>query len=106
MTEYIKKSDVLELLKLPKELIVEYVYELKGIWLDEAEQTEPSQTHEIHTETHGVRSKKELCAKCEYHDWKIDEHIGYISVCNGIGRCPYNIVETITSEPHTDCSWR
>lgn len=42
MTEYIKKSDVLEILKLPQDLIAEYVYELKGVWLDEAEQTEPS----------------------------------------------------------------
>ena len=74
--------------------------------MSEAEQTEPSQTHDLRTETHGVRSKKELCAICEYHDWKIDEHIGYISVCKGIGKCPYNVVEIITSEPSTDYSWK
>ena len=43
MTEYIKKSDVLEILKLPQDLIAEYIYELKGVWLDEAEQTERSE---------------------------------------------------------------
>ena len=43
MTEYVKKSDVLELLSLPKDLIAEYVCDLKGLWIDgdEAEQTEP-----------------------------------------------------------------
>ena len=44
MTEYVKKSDVLELLSLPKDLIAEYVCDLKGLWIDddEAEQTEPN----------------------------------------------------------------
>ena len=43
MAEYVKKSDVLELLSLPKDLIAEYVCDLKGLWIDddEAEQTEP-----------------------------------------------------------------
>ena len=43
MTEYVKKSDVLELLSLPKDLIAEYVCDLKGLWIDddEAEQIEP-----------------------------------------------------------------
>ena len=43
MTEYVKKSDVLELLSLPKDLIAEYVCDLKGLWIDDdiAEQTEP-----------------------------------------------------------------
>ena len=34
-----------------------------------------------------VRSKD--CANCEYHDWVVDEHIGFRSICNGIGKCPY-----------------
>ena len=44
MAEYVKKSDVLELLSLPKDLIAEYVCDLKGLWIDddEAEQTENS----------------------------------------------------------------
>ena len=68
-----------------------------------AEQTEPSKTHDLRTETHAcVKDKKKPCADCEYHDWRIDDHIGYISVCNGIGKCPYNIEETITSEPSAD----
>lgn len=42
MTEYVKKSDVLEIVKtMPSDLIVEYIYDLKGLWIDDAEQTEP-----------------------------------------------------------------
>lgn len=35
--------------------------------------------------------RKLPCAKCEYHDWEWDEHIGYRHICNGIGKCPYNV---------------
>lgn len=35
MQEFIKKSDVLELLSLPPDIIADYIYELKGIWIDE-----------------------------------------------------------------------
>lgn len=34
MQEWIKKSDVLELLNLPQDILVDYIYELKGIWID------------------------------------------------------------------------
>ena len=34
MEEYIKKSDVLEMLSLPPDILVEYIYELKGVWID------------------------------------------------------------------------
>lgn len=37
MQEWIKKSDVLELLSLPPDIFSDYVYELKGIWMDEDE---------------------------------------------------------------------
>ena len=70
-------------------------------------------THDKRTETHECVEKpkvKKPCAKCEYHDWVWDEHFGYGSVCNGIGKCPYHVEETITSEPktepQTDCAWR
>ena len=32
--------------------------------------------------------KKKSCADCEYHDWEVDEHIGFRDICNGIGKCP------------------
>ena len=48
------------------------------------------------------QTDKKPCGKCEYHDWKWDEHIGYVDICKGIGRCPYNVQETITSEPQTE----
>lgn len=35
MEEYVKKSDVLDLLSLPLDMLVEYIHELKGIWFDE-----------------------------------------------------------------------
>ena len=35
MQEYVKKSDVIELLSLPHDMLVEYIYELKGIWIDD-----------------------------------------------------------------------
>lgn len=35
MEEWIKKSDVLELLSLPSDLMAEYIHELKGVWVDE-----------------------------------------------------------------------
>ncbi len=37
MTEYVKKADVLEIIDspLPRDIAVEYLYELKGVWLDE-----------------------------------------------------------------------
>lgn len=41
--------------------------------------------------------KKKSCADCEYHDWEVDEHIGFRSVCNGIGKCP-NKIEPQTEE--------
>lgn len=34
MEEWIKKSDVLELLGLPSDIFVEYIHELKGVWVD------------------------------------------------------------------------
>lgn len=34
MQEYIKKSDVLDLLTLPQDLLYDYIFELKGVWLD------------------------------------------------------------------------
>lgn len=34
MEEYIKKSDVLEMLSLPPDILAEHIYELKGVWLD------------------------------------------------------------------------
>lgn len=34
MEEWIKKSEVLELLSLPSDILIDYIYELKGIWLD------------------------------------------------------------------------
>ena len=37
MQEWIKKSNVLEILKLPSDMIEEYIYEEKGIWIDENE---------------------------------------------------------------------
>lgn len=35
MEEWIKKSDVLELLGLPSDILYEHIYELKGVWVDE-----------------------------------------------------------------------
>ena len=35
MEEWIKKSEVLELLSLPSDILAEYIYELKGVWVDE-----------------------------------------------------------------------
>lgn len=36
MEEWIKKSDVLDLLlNLPSDMLVEYIYEMKGVWFDE-----------------------------------------------------------------------
>ena len=35
MEEWIKKSDVLELLGLPSDILYEYIHELKGVWVDE-----------------------------------------------------------------------
>ena len=35
MQEYIKKSEVLELLTLPPDMLAEYICELKGIWIDD-----------------------------------------------------------------------
>ena len=40
MKEWIKKSDVLELLSLPSDILSEYIYELKGIWMNEDDDTE------------------------------------------------------------------
>lgn len=34
MEEWIKKSDVLELLGLPSDILYEHIYELKGVWVD------------------------------------------------------------------------
>jgi len=34
MEEWIKKSEVLELLSLPSDILAEYIYELKGVWVD------------------------------------------------------------------------
>lgn len=34
MEEYIEKSDVLEMLSLPSDILSDHIYELKGIWLD------------------------------------------------------------------------
>lgn len=41
MQEYVKKSDVIELLSLPHDMLVEYIYELKGIWIDDDWGDEP-----------------------------------------------------------------
>lgn len=35
MEEWIKKSEVLELLGLPSDILFEYIHELKGVWVDE-----------------------------------------------------------------------
>ena len=37
MIEYVKKSDVLEIINspLPRDLTAEYIFDLKGVWLDE-----------------------------------------------------------------------
>lgn len=35
MKEWVKKSDVLELLSLPSDIVTDHIYELKGIWMDE-----------------------------------------------------------------------
>ena len=37
MTEYVKKADVLEIINspLPRDIAVEHLYELKGVWIDE-----------------------------------------------------------------------
>lgn len=35
MQEWIKKSDVLDLLTLPPDIVIDHIYELKGIWMDE-----------------------------------------------------------------------
>lgn len=35
MEEWIKKSDVLEMLCLPSDILAEHIYELKGVWVDE-----------------------------------------------------------------------
>lgn len=35
MQEWVKKSDVLELLSLPSDIVTDHIYELKGIWMDE-----------------------------------------------------------------------
>ena len=34
MEEWIKKSDVLEMLSLPSDILSDHIYVLKGIWLD------------------------------------------------------------------------
>ena len=35
MEEWVKKSDILEMLGLPSDILSEYIYELKGVWVDE-----------------------------------------------------------------------
>lgn len=42
MIEYVKKADVLEIIDspLPRDIAVEYLYELKGVWLDEDEEVD------------------------------------------------------------------
>jgi len=44
-------------------------------------------------------TEQKPCATCKYHDWEWDEHIGFRNICKGIGKCPYNVEETVTSEP-------
>ena len=76
MTEYVKKSDVLELLSLPKDLMSEYVCDLKGLWIDddEAEQTEPSSSE-----------KPNNCETCKHNklEW-------YSEVCDGCSKAHSN----------------
>ena len=40
MIEYVKKADVLEIIDspLPRDIAVEYLYELKGVWLDDEDE--------------------------------------------------------------------
>lgn len=35
MEEWIKKSDVLGMLRLPSDILAEHIHELKGVWVDE-----------------------------------------------------------------------
>ena len=89
MTEYVKKSDVLELLSLPKDLIAEYVCDLKGLWIDddEVEQTEPNSSEKpnncepqtvsltsVHISGdiyHKVKDEPQLCDTCRYYNSNI-----------------------------------
>lgn len=69
MTEYVKKSDVLELLSLPKDLIAEYVCDLKGLWIDddEAEQTEPQTETSTNSEKVQLTDEPQTCETCKWH---------------------------------------
>ena len=67
--------------------------------------TPQTETHDLRTETHEcVKTKKKPCSACKYYDWEWDEHIGFREVCKGIGRCPFKVEETITSEPQAERS--
>ena len=43
MIEYVKKADVLEIMNapLPRDIAWDYIYDLKGVWLDEDEADTP-----------------------------------------------------------------
>lgn len=49
MVEYVKKADVLEIINstLPRDLTAEYIYELKGVWLDEDEADTPQTAQKV-----------------------------------------------------------
>ena len=105
MTEYVKKSDVLEIVKtMPSDLIVEYIYDLKGLWIDDAEQTEPSDSEKPNN--------------CEYAEnpsgdvWECGCFLDIYCEHQIYDRNPdgtINIVECgykPKDEPQTDCSWK
>lgn len=76
MIEYVKKSDVLEIINspLPRDLTAEYIFDLKGVWLDEDEADAP---------------QTELTAKCLN--------------CRNAKACKENHWDGCIYEPQTDC---
>ena len=65
MIEYVKKADVLEIINspLPRDLTAEYIYDLKGVWLDEDEADTP-QTNVPRCSVNGTPYDE--CGFCEY----------------------------------------
>ena len=81
MVEYVKKADVLEIINspLPRDLTAEYIYELKGVWLDEDEADAPKTKRSIEADkvVEALKicdhnSDGESCKTCTYRDAKWD----------------------------------
>lgn len=68
MVEYVKKSDVLEIMNapLPRDLAVEYIYDLKGVWLDEDE----ADTPQTDCEACELDGKADVCKICRVSNYE------------------------------------